>query len=801
MKNIYISFFIFITLTFNAQVANYVFSQFIGTYTSLNVPGSTVVAQGFQDDNAYGGIPIGFPFMYNNTTYTSVGASSNGWMTFGSYFPNDNFAPISNSGGNGDCVSLLSNDMQLGAYHTCTITNGSNVINLTYTVASNLFTIGNSISGTGLPGGATITGISPNSLTISTTATANAVAFTVPGVISYVVTGTTPNRVFTMQWKRQSRYSNNGTGIDDYIDGQIKLYETSNVVELIYGYCGTNNPNTMTSECGLVGQNNLDFNNRDAAATVNWSLSAQGTMNNATVFFGNNTTVPKNLTWRWTPPAPCTGTPPANTAVSSSSLACMNGNINLNVANPYTLTGLSFVWSSASAATGPFNPINTSTVSAFTATNITSNTWYICTITCTNSSQSFTTAAIAVTSVGSITNTTPYNEGFENVQLNNTLPNCSWSASNPTTICQTYTNQSTHNRIPNTGNKFAAFNFGTNVNGDHFYTNGIQLYAGIIYSAAVNYVTDGATGWSNFALLYGTSQSTTGLTNIAAVSSNITNTVYASLSGTFTVANSALYYIAVKAIGTTNPWFLSWDDLSVTAPCNLNTPSLAVSGGTLVQCAGVPVNLSASGALSYTWSSGPNTASTNVVPMANTTYTVYGSGITGCVGSAVKTVSVDALPTVSITPLTQTMCVMNVATISVNGAVSYTWNPSNSHASTFTLSPTATNMYSVSYTGTNNCVATSTAQVLVSQCVGLNENTIATDINVFPNPTEGIVNMQFANAIYRSLEVIDVTGRIVRTASFNAANYQLDIKDLPQGIYHLKLISGNSMEIKKLIRN
>ncbi len=801
MKRIYVSIFIFLTISLNAQVANYVFSQFIGTYTSLNVPGSTVVAQGFQDDNAYGNIPIGFPFIYNNTTYTSVGVSTNGWITFGSYFPNDNFAPISNSGGNGDGISILSNDMQLGAYHTCTITNGSNVINLTYTVASNLFTVGNSISGTGIPGGATISGISANSLTISTTATANAVAFTVPGVISYVVTGVTPNRVFTMQWKRQSRYSNNGTGIDDYIDAQIKLYETTNVVDLVYGYCGTNNPNTMTSECGLVGATNLDFNNRDAAATVNWSLSTQGSMNNATVFFGNNTTVPKNLTWRWTPPAPCTGTPPANTAVSSSSLACMNGYVNLNVANPYTLTGLSFVWSSAPAASGPFTPINTSTTSAYTATNITANTWYICTITCTNSTQSYTTAAVAVTSVGSITNTTPYNEGFENVQVNNTLPNCSWSASNPTNICQTYTNQSTHNRIPNTGSKFAAFNFGTNPLGDYFYTNGIQLYAGVVYSAAVNYVTDGAAGWSSFELLRGLSQSTTGLVSIALVSSAITNTAYALLSGTFTVPGNGLYYIAVKAIGSTNPWFLSWDDLSVTAPCNLNTPSLSVSGGTLIQCAGTPVNLNASGALSYTWSSGPTTASANVVPMANTTYTVSGSGITGCVGSAVKTVSVDPLPSVNVSPLTQTMCVMNVATITVNGAVSYTWNPSNSHASTFTLSPSASNVYSVSGTGTNNCVVTVTAQVLVSQCVGLNENSLATDANIYPNPSNGMVNVLFSNAMHRSLEVIDVTGRIVRSANFNTINYQLDVKELPQGIYYLKLISGNSIETKKLIRN
>lgn len=802
MKKIYIALTILISTSFyKAQVANYVFTQFIGTFTSLNVPGSTVVAQGFQDDNAYGGIPIGFPFTYNNTTYTSVGASTNGWITFGSYFPNDNFAPISNSGGNGDGISILSGDMQLGAYHTATITNGSNVIALAYPTASTVLGIGDAVSGTGIPGGATITGLSPTNLTISANATANGTTFTSPGILSYVATGTAPNRVFTMQWKRQSRYSNNGTGIDDYINVQIKLYETTNVVELIYGRCGTQNSNTHPSEVGLVGQTNLDFNNRDVPSSVNWQMSNQGTINSATCLFSNTNTVPQNLTYRWTPPSPCTGTPAANSAVASSTLACLNGNVNLNVAQIYTLTGLSYVWSSAPAVSGPFTPLNTATVSAYTATNITANTWFICTITCTNSMQSYTTAPIAITSVGSITNTTPYSEGFESLQLNNSLPNCSWSATNPTVICQTYTNVNTNNRIPNSGSKFAAFNFGTNPSGDHFFTNGIYLYAGITYSAKVLYVTDGANGWSEFSMYYGSSQSTVGLTPIASVTGTLNNQLYLALTNTFTIPSNGFYHIAIKAVGNTNPWFLCWDDLSITAPCNLNTPSLSISGGTLVQCAGTQVNLLANGANSYTWSTGPNTASISVFPGTNTTYTVDGSGVTGCVASAVITVSVEPLPTVSISPVTQTMCLFDVATINVTGAVSYTWNPSNSHASTFTLSPAASNVYSVSYTGTNNCVNTSTAEVLVDPCTGLNEFDHHSTLSVYPNPAQGILNIQMSVRGSKTIELSDVTGRIIRSISVDSNQCKLDVKELPQGIYYLKISSKNSTETRKVIKN
>jgi len=693
--------------------------------------------------------------------------------------------------------------MQLGAYHTATITSGSNVIGLTYTVASTLFAIGDGVSGTGIPGGATITGLSPTNLTISANATGNGTTFTSPGIISYLCIGTTPNRVFTMQWKRQSRYSNNGTGIDDYINLQIKLHETTNIVDLIYGRCGTNNTNTQPSETGLVGSNNLDFNNRDVPAFVNWQTSSAGTANNVTCMFGINNTVPQNLTYRWTPPAPCSGTPAANTAVSSSSLACMGGNVNLNLSATYSLTGLIFVWSSASSLAGPYSPINTSSLSALTATNVTTNTWYICTITCTNSSQSYTTASIGVTSVGSITNTTPYFEGFESLQLNNSLPNCSWASSNPTNICQTYTSMASNNRYPNSGNKFAAFKFGTNTIGDYFYSNGIKLFAGITYSAEVFYVTDGGNGWSEFSMYYGASQSTTGLVNIATETStaNLTSMFYLPLTNTFVVPNSGYYYIAIKAIGNTTPWFLSWDDLSVTAPCNLNTPTLSITGGTLAQCAATPVKLTASGADTYNWSTGPLTSTVNVIQTINTSYTVSGFGPTGCLGTAMITVSVEPLPTVSITPLTQSICVSDVATITVNGALSYTWNPSNSFASSFTLSPAASNVYSVSYTGVNNCIATSTAQVDVSQCVGLNKLTVNTEIKIYPNPTQGIITICDSNAGTKTIEITDITGRVIQKKNVTGSICQVDLKEFSKGIYYLKITSETSTEITKVIRN
>src|SRR4051812_36077533 len=71
----------------NAQVANYGFSQVIGTYTPIT--GGTVLASGpnFYDDDVFGPVPIGFSFIYNSVTYTDVAIAANGWVKFGTTLP------------------------------------------------------------------------------------------------------------------------------------------------------------------------------------------------------------------------------------------------------------------------------------------------------------------------------------------------------------------------------------------------------------------------------------------------------------------------------------------------------------------------------------------------------------------------------------------------------------------------------------------------------------------------------------------------------------------------------------------
>ena len=133
------------------------------------------------------------------------------------------------------------------------------------------------------------------------------------------------------------------------------------------------------------------------------------------------------------------------------------------------------------------------------------------------------------------------------------------------------------------------------------------------------------------------------------------------------------------------------------------TPTVNITPLTSTICAGSSQTLCASGATSYTWSTGSNSTCIVVTPTATVVYTVTGSS-GGC-KSAIKTatVVVVAKPTVTITPATPTVCAGSGISICASGAVTYTWS-TGTISSCITVTPSATSVYTV--TGSNGgCLA------------------------------------------------------------------------------------------------
>ena len=136
-----------------------------------------------------------------------------------------------------------------------------------------------------------------------------------------------------------------------------------------------------------------------------------------------------------------------------------------------------------------------------------------------------------------------------------------------------------------------------------------------------------------------------------------------------------------------------------------------------IVCAGKSASITAGGALTYTWTQGTYTligANIVVTPTANTVFTITASNGT-CIAQPTFTMLTLPSPTLIVTPSSSVICFGQTASLTVSGAVSYTWNaPVNLNTASISVSPTAPISYSVSGTNSVGCISGKTQVVLVN---------------------------------------------------------------------------------------
>ncbi len=121
-------------------------------------------------------------------------------------------------------------------------------------------------------------------------------------------------------------------------------------------------------------------------------------------------------------------------------------------------------------------------------------------------------------------------------------------------------------------------------------------------------------------------------------------------------------------------------------------------------CANSSYTLNAGGALTFTWTNGPQTSSYVVNPSSTTTYSVKGSIQSNCTTSLTTvTISVDpGVPTLTTLSSSNPVCSGNTLVLSGAGAATYTWaGGANSVTDNIAFVPIATQQYTLY--GTNSC--------------------------------------------------------------------------------------------------
>lgn len=189
------------------------------------------------------------------------------------------------------------------------------------------------------------------------------------GTIRYTTSGSAPNRVLTINW-HQFKIGGGGSTAGASNNMLVRLYETTNVVEYVYG-ATFSTANVVTA---YVGINSGSFLSVTPAAT--------STVSNATQNQNINNTVMTNLAGKkltFSPPPPCSGTPSPGNTLSSVGLACSATNFTLSLQNATSGTGVTYQWQTSPDGT---TWTNAGTNAATFTTSQTAATFYQCIVTC-----------------------------------------------------------------------------------------------------------------------------------------------------------------------------------------------------------------------------------------------------------------------------------------------------------------------------------------------------------------------------------------------------------------------------------
>ena len=230
---------------------------------------------------------------------------------------------------------------------------------------------------------------------------------------------------------------------------------------------------------------------------------------------------------------------------------------------------------------------------------------------------------------------------------------------------------------------------------------------------------------------------TNGCTNTAVsnvvVNSNPTVTVNPPIicsgqSATLTASGASSYVwdtgastntIVVSPTSTTNYTVLGASTgctSTVVASLTVN-PLPTVTVNSLSICIGQTATITANGANTYVWNTGSTTNPLIVSPTTNTNFTVTGT-TNGCTNTAVAIISVTPLPSVSVN--SSTICAGLTATLTANGASTYTWSNGANNGS-LSDNPLTTTNYTV--TGEQlGCINSATANIVINSNLSLSVN-------------------------------------------------------------------------------
>ncbi|NQY10310.1 MAG: T9SS type A sorting domain-containing protein, partial [Flavobacteriales bacterium] len=223
-------------------------------------------------------------------------------------------------------------------------------------------------------------------------------------------------------------------------------------------------------------------------------------------------------------------------------------------------------------------------------------------------------------------------------------------------------------------------------------------------------------------------------------------------------------------------------------------------------CASTSVDLTANGVsagsgATLTWfdgvgGTGNNLGTTNpltVSPAATTTYYARLDGTCNAVEESI---------TINIIYIDTSVIVNSLSITSSEAGVDYQWldcNNSNAiimNETSQVFTATSNGSYSVEITK-NGCVDTSSC--ITISTVSIEDNQLFKEAFIYPNPNQGIVNIELGTLKNVSVKVFNMNGQLVyNKENINTAEFQFELNE-NAGTYFVELSSDNEKKSYKLI--
>lgn len=250
--------------------------------------------------------------------------------------------------------------------------------------------------------------------------------------------------------------------------------------------------------------------------------------------------------------------------------------------------------------------------------------------------------------------------------------------------------------------------------------------------------------------------------------------------------------------------------ITVTVGVTPDQPSPSVQGeSSICEGSAVEITYPIAAGISYSWENlgelvpGGDNGTLTVSEAGE--YVLTATNSANCAASSIPvSISVNPLPTVSLSLNPDTICTKGV-TLTLAGGAPAGGNYSGDYVENglFT-SPDFSESVTITYTYTDNngCSNSADAILKVVDCVGLNDITDEF-VAVYPNPALDFVTLQSSISLRTaSIELLDASGRLVITTidvlTDNTANIKLS--NLAAGVYQVVVRNGDKVYTAKIVK-